>query len=191
MSSSGYENNTSSRGSFSHNWPSKNFKGQTLETQRASQEHTKQQASVTVAQEPAPDKVNVPKFVADNLHICNPRGLLPQTLASFRWWLAIFLEFDDMPFQPAKPAPYNSFSKGEELIIAAEIINEATHCANKYISTFFTRPKKNESLDNLKNLNQCVKYQHIMESLQSAVQLIQKDYWIAVLYLKDAFPMHR
>ena len=67
MSSSGYENDTSSRGSFSHNWPSKNFKGQTFEAQRASQEHTKQQASVTVAQEPAPDKVNVPKFVADNL----------------------------------------------------------------------------------------------------------------------------
>ena len=36
-----------------------------------------------------------------------------------------------------------------------------------------------------------------MESLQSAVQLIQKDYWMAVLDLKDAYysvpinPQHR
>ena len=52
-------------------------------------------------------------------------------------------------------------------------------------------PQKMNLIDNLKNLNQFVKYQHIMESLQSAVQLIQKDYWIAVLDLKDAFPMYR
>ena len=89
-----------------------------------------------------------------------------------------------MPFQPA--VPHSSFSKGEELIIAAEIkkllekgvINEATHGANEYISTVFTRPKKDGShtlILNLKNLNQFVTYQHFkMESLQSAVQLIQK-----------------
>ena len=39
----------------------------TLEAQRASQEQTKQQASVTVGQASATDKVNVPKFVAGNL----------------------------------------------------------------------------------------------------------------------------
>ena len=117
------------------------------------------------------------------------------------------LEFNDMPFQPA--VPHSSFSKGEELIIAAEIkkllekgvINEATHSANEYISTVFTRPQKDGShrlILSLKNLNQFVTYQHFkMESLQSAVHLIQKDYWMAVLDLKDAYysvpinPQHR
>ena len=117
------------------------------------------------------------------------------------------LEFDDMPFQPA--VPHSSFSKGEELIIAAEIkkllekgvTNGATHGADEYISTIFTRPKKDGShrlILNLKNLNQFVTYQHFkMEYLQSAVQLIQKDYWMAVLDLKDAYhsvpinPQHR
>ena len=98
----------------------------------------------------------------------------------------------------------------EELIIAAEIkkkllekgvIKEATHSTNEYISTVFTRPKKDGShrlILNIKNLNQFVTYQHFkIESLQSAVQLIQKDYWMAVLDLKDAYysvpinPQHR
>ena len=57
-----------------------------------------------------------------------------------------------MPFQPA--GPQSSFSKGEELIIANEIkkllekgvvIKEATHSTNEYISTVFTRPKKDGS----------------------------------------------
>ena len=117
------------------------------------------------------------------------------------------LEFYDMPFQPA--VPQSSFSKGQELIIAAEIkkllekgvINEATHGANEYISTVFTRPTNDGShrlILSLKNLNQFVTYQYFkMESLQSAAQLIQKDYWMAVLYLKDAYysvpinPQHR
>ena len=179
-----------------------------MEAQRASQEQTNQQASVTVAQTSATDKVTVPKFVAGNLatHVQSWRSITsdPSILEMVAGY---FLEFDDMPFQPV--LPHSSFSKGEELIIAAEIkkllekgvINEATHCANEYISTVFTRPKKDGShrlILNLKNLNQFVTYQHFkMESLQSAVQLIQKDYWMAVLDLKDAYysvavnPQHR
>ena len=166
----------------------------TLDAQRASQEQTKQQASVTVAQASATEKVNVTKFVAGNLatHMHSWRSITsdPSILEMVAGYS---LEFDDMPFQPA--VPHSSFSKGEELIIAAEIkkrlekgvINEATHDANEYISTVFTRPKKDGShrlILNLKNLNQFVTYQHFkMESLQSAVQLIQKDSWMAVLDL--------
>ena len=156
-----------------------------MEAQRASQEQTKQQASVTVAQASATEKVNVTKFVAGNLatHMQSWRSITsdPSILEMVAGYS---LEFDDMPFQPA--VPHSSFSKGEELIIAAEIkkllekgvINEATHGANEYVSTVFTRPKKDGShrlILNLKNLNQFITYQHIkMESLQSAVQLIQK-----------------
>ena len=76
------------------------------------------------------------------------------------------LEFDDMPFQPA--VRHSSFSKGEELIIAAEIkkllengvIKEAIQSTNEYVSTVFTRPQKDGSHRLiLKNLNQFVTYQ--------------------------------
>ena len=179
-----------------------------MEAQRASQEQTKQQASVTVAQASATEKVNVTKFVAGNLATHMQSWKSTTSDRSILDMVAGYsLEFDDMPFQTA--VPHSSFSKDEELIIAAEIkkllekgvINEATHGANKYISTVFTRPKKDgchRLILNLKNLNQFVTYQHFkMESLQSAVQLIQKDSWIAVLDLKYAYysvptnPQHR
>ena len=112
-----------------------------------------------------------------------------------------------MPCQSA--VPHITFSKGDDLIIAGEInkllekgvINKATHCDTEFISTVFTRPKKDGShrlILNLKKLNEHVTYHHFkMESLQSAVQLLKKDYWMAVLDLKDAYysvpinPQHR
>ena len=152
--------------------------------------------------------VNVPKFVAGNLatHIQSWRSITSDS-SILEMVAGYTLEFDDMPFQQA--VPQSSLSKGEERIIAAEIkklsekgvIKEATHSTNEYISTVFTRPKKDGShrlILNLKKFNQFVTYQHFkMESLQSAVQLIQKDYWMAVLDLKDAYysvpinPQHR
>lgn len=83
---------------------------------------TKQQASVTVAQASASDKVNFPKFVAGNLvtHMKSWRSIIsdPSILEKVAGY---FSEFDDKPFQPA--VPHSSFSKGEEVIIAAEIKN--------------------------------------------------------------------
>lgn len=91
-------------------------------TQRSSQEKTKQQASVTVAQASASDKVNIPKFVAGNLvtHMQSWRSIIsdPSILEKVAGY---FSEFDDKPFQPT--VLHSSFSKGEELIIAAEIKN--------------------------------------------------------------------
>ena len=163
---------------------------------------------MTVGQASATDKVNVPKFVAGNLatHMQSWRSITSDS-SILEMMAGYSLVFDNMPFQPA--VPHSSFSKGEELIIAAEIkkllkkggINEATHGANEYISTVFTRPIKDGShrlILNLKNLNQFVTYPYFkMESLQSAVQVIQKDYWMAVLELKDAYysvpinPLHK
>lgn len=151
----------------------------------------------TVSQSsPGIGKVNGPKFVSGNLarHMKSWRSItsdpsILETVAGY------FLEFDDMPFQLA--VPHSSFSKGEELIIAADIkmllekgVIKQAHCANEYISTVFTRPKKDGSprlIVNLTNLNQFVTYQQFkIESLQSAVQLTQKDYWMTELDLKDA-----
>ena len=93
----------------------------TLEAKRASQEHTKQQAPVTVDQVSVIDKVNVPKFVAGTLaahmqfcRVITSDSSILDMVAGYT------LEFEDMPFQ-------------------------------------------------------------------STVQLIQKDYWMAVLDLKDAY----
>ena len=95
--------------------------------------------------------------------------------------------------------PCIKFSKGDEHIIAVEVqklldkgvLSKTTHCNGEFISSVFTRPKKDGShrlILNLKNLNEFVTYQHFkMESLQSAAQLLKKDYWMAVLDLKDAY----
>ena len=93
----------------------------TLEAKRASQEHTKQQAPVTVDQVSVIDKVNVPKFVAGTLAAHMQFWRVITSGSSILDMVAGYtLEFDDMPFQ-------------------------------------------------------------------STVQLIQKDYWMAVLDLKDAY----
>ena len=91
--------------------------------------------------------------------------------------------------------PDITFSKGDDLIIAGEIskllengvINTTTHCDTEFMSTVFTRPRKDGShrlILNLKKLNEYVTYHHFkMESFQSALQLLKKDYWMAVLDL--------
>ena len=108
------------------------------------------------------------------------------------------IDFERLRYQTSVPCI--KFSKGDEHIIAVEVqkrldkdvLNKKTHCNHgEFISSVFTRPKKDGShrlILNLKNLNEFVTYQHFkMESLQSAAQLLKKDYWMAVLDLKDAY----
>lgn len=107
------------------------------------------------------------------------------------------IAFDSEPCQTVAPCIH--FSKGEEHIIELEILKlldknvvvEASHCEDEFISTIFTRPKKDGShrlILNLKRLNEHVHYEHFkMESLQSAAQLVKQGSWMAVLDLKDAY----
>lgn len=107
------------------------------------------------------------------------------------------IAFDTLPLQST--APHIHFSQKEEIIIQTEIsklvtkqvIVETTHCENEFISSVFTRPKKDGShrlILNLKKLNKHVTYEHFkMESLQTAIQLIKQGSWMAVLDLKDAY----
>ena len=64
------------------------------------------------------------------------------------------------------------------------VINKATQCDTEFISTVFIQPKKDGShqlILNLKKLTEYVTYHHFkMESLQSAVQLLTINYWMAV-----------
>ena len=107
------------------------------------------------------------------------------------------IQFDSTPGQ--SKTPQISLSQNEEAVLAKEIekfiqkgvINKVSHEKGEFISTVFTRPKKDGShrmILNLKNLNTFVTYYHFkMESFQSAVQLMKKDCWMAVLDLKDAY----
>ena len=108
------------------------------------------------------------------------------------------LEFDNPPCQTKAPR-VTYLSAKEAQIASAEVkkllakgfITKATHDVDEYISTIFTRPKRDGShrlILNLQNLNKHIVYHHFkMDSLQSAVQLMKPHCWMAVLDLKDAY----
>ena len=108
------------------------------------------------------------------------------------------LEFDEPPCQTKAPRVTNLSAK-EAQIASAEVqklldkgvITKATHDVDEFISTIFTRPKRDRShrlILNLKKLNEHIVYHHFkMDSLQSAVQLMKPHCWMAVLDLKDAY----
>ena len=76
-------------------------------------------------------------------------------------------------------------------LLAKRVITKASHSAGEFVSTVFTRPKKDGShclILNLKKLNGYIVYHHFeMDSLQSAVQLMKPNCWMAVLDLRDAY----
>ena len=156
-----------------------------------------QQEGISVAQ-----KVNtvnaVSNFVAGNIAnlISSWRSITtdPSILEIVSGY---FIEFESMPFQSA--VPHIAFSKRDDLIIAGEInkllekgvFNKTTHCDNEFISTVFTRPKKDGShriILNLKQFNKCIPYQHFkMDTLKTVLNLIEKDCFLASLDLKGAY----
>jgi len=78
------------------------------------------------------------------------------------------------------------------------VIEESTRCTGDFISSIFTRPKKDGSrrmILNLRELNEYVVYQHFkMESLQHVLNIIVRFVWMASVDLKDAFysvPVHK
>jgi len=90
-------------------------------------------------------------------------------------------------------------SKEEEQIIDTEIIKllnkgviEQTQTeSGEYISSLFTRPKKDGSkrmILNLKGLNSYIEYNHFkMESIQNVIDSIEEGSYMASVDLKDAF----
>ena len=120
---------------------------------------------------------NIAKFV-DNWRLLTSDNNILEIITGYH------IVFETSPYQTGIPCVH--FSKGEEEIISTEIdklmskqaITKAMHCDNEFISTVFTRPKKDGShrlILNLKNLNEYVIYEHFkMKSLQSAAQLLKK-----------------
>ena len=78
------------------------------------------------------------------------------------------------------------------------VIIECERDKSGFISTIFTRQKKDGSFRtilNLKHLNHYVNYQHFkMESLNDVFKIIKRGVWMASVDLKDAFftvPVHK
>lgn len=101
--------------------------------------------------------------------------------------------------QQSKPRQPISCSDGEKTIMDVEIakyirtgiIEEVDHSEGEFISQIFPRIKKSGGVRiilNLKSLNENVHYQHFkMENLQLALGLIEENYFMASVDLKDAY----
>ena len=83
-------------------------------------------------------------------------------------------------------------------LLAKGVIIECERDKGGFISTIFTRQKKDGSFRtilNLKHLNHYVNYQHFkMESLNDVFKIIKRGVWMASVDLKDAFftvPVHK
>lgn len=107
------------------------------------------------------------------------------------------IEFDDTP---DIVAPREILFSQEEMIFIDEeldrlwgknIIVPSTHCPGECISPIFVRPKKDGShrlILNLKSLNQSIVYRHFkMDTLQSAINLMTPNCYMASLDWKDAY----
>ena len=108
------------------------------------------------------------------------------------------LDFAQPPCQTKVPRVTNVSSKEAQIIsceinklLSKGVITKASHSVGEFISTIFTRPQKDGShrlILNLRKLNEYIVYHHFkMDSLQSAVQLMKPNCWMAVLDLKDAY----
>ena len=83
-------------------------------------------------------------------------------------------------------------------LLAKGVTIECERDKGGFISTIFTRQKKDGSFRtilNLKHLNHYVNYQHFkMESLNDVFKIIKRGVWMASVDLKDAFftvPVHK
>jgi len=107
------------------------------------------------------------------------------------------LDFHKYPHQ--QQYPRLSYSDSETAIIKLEIakllkkkvIAPTIHPIQGFVSTIFTRDKKDGTkrmILNLKKLNEYINYNHFkMESIDTALQLLRPGVYLASIDLKDAF----
>ncbi len=78
-------------------------------------------------------------------------------------------------------------------LLDKKVISECSYEPNEFVSSVFTRPKKDGThrmILNLKQLNEYVSYMHFkMESLKHVIDIIQPQAWMASVDLKDAMLM--
>lgn len=108
------------------------------------------------------------------------------------------IEFISVPIQSSQPKQ-PKLEKHEEIALNAlleellqkRVIEKCVHEAGEFISPVFLRPKKNgkyRMILNLKNLNKFISHIHFkMDTLQSCVNLMTKNCFMASLDLTDAY----
>lgn len=102
------------------------------------------------------------------------------------------------PYQIKEPKPLKTSDKEREFIqaeinrlLAKGVLVPCHHEKGEFQSSIFVTPKKDGSFRlilNLKKFNKHVAYHHFkMESLQSVIQLMKKDCYMASVDLQDAY----
>ena len=108
------------------------------------------------------------------------------------------VDLEEKPFQGTAP---NEFQMSKEnannlTVVVAEhlskgIIEKCTPCKGQFLSNIFLRPKpngKHRLILDLSDLNDSVTYRHFkMESLQTAINMVQKHSYMGSLDLSDAY----
>lgn len=125
-----------------------------------------------------------------------------EKLTSDPWILNIVRGFKlplwTIPFQEREPRPFNlskvqlaEFSAVIESLLKKKVIEETEECEGQFISNVFLRPKpngKHRLILDLTLFNKFLILQHFkMESLDSALDLINKDDFMATIDLQDAY----
>ena len=113
------------------------------------------------------------------------------------------LRFSEEPAQnichniPVSKPQKQTISDEIQKLLQKEVINSCMREEGDFISSTFTREKRDGSCKtilNLKQLNKRIEYEHFkMESLQSILNIIRPNCWMASVDLKDAFytfPIH-
>lgn len=111
----------------------------------------------------------------------------------------ISLEFDGEPPRQISESKIFKFSRNEEEIVDSQIsdymnkgiIEKSIEQNDQFVSNIFLREKRNKGyrmILNLKPLNQFIKYHHFkMDSLDTAIALIQENCFMISIDLKDSY----
>ena len=102
------------------------------------------------------------------------------------------------PNQPITPKGFQMSKENKDNLtvvvrehLAKGIIQKCTPCKNQFLSNIFLRPKpngKHRLILDLSDLNDSVVYRHFkMESLQTAIDLVQQGCYMGSLDLSDAY----
>ena len=111
----------------------------------------------------------------------------------------VSIEFIQKPVQDYIPSQIK-FSQWEKIAVDAEIlkmhkkgvIETVSHSPGEYISTIFTRPKRDSedlrAILNMKILNENIVYRHFkVDDLPHALTLLRTGYFLAVIDIKEGF----
>ena len=96
-----------------------------------------------------------------------------------------------MPQQEREPRPYKLSEEESEFVDTELVIEKVTALEDQVVSNVFLRPKKDGKYRMILDLtwvNTYVEYEHFkMHSLQTALDMMRPDCWMAYIDLKEAY----